>query len=88
MEEHLGSEFTMRVILTRDKTLVRGDVLVEDKPEIRGIPIPPGGTFCSTSPYNDSSQVHAPIGRTGVSLLEPTAQNIRPEIVVNSVLLP
>jgi hypothetical protein len=36
----LGAEFTKRVILTRDKTLVRGDVLVDDKPEIRGVVAP------------------------------------------------
>ena len=37
VDEHLGSEFTKQVILTRDKTLVQGDVLVDDKPEIRGV---------------------------------------------------
>jgi 5'-nucleotidase len=40
VEEHLGSEFTTRVILTRDKTLVRGDVLIDDKPTIGGISTP------------------------------------------------
>jgi hypothetical protein len=40
MEEHLGSEFTKRVILTRDKTLVRGDVLIDKKPTIGGISTP------------------------------------------------
>lgn len=36
VEKHLGREFARRVILTTDKTLVRGDILVDDKPEIVG----------------------------------------------------
>ena len=34
--EHLGKVFTNRMILTKDKTLVRGEVLIEDKPNIIG----------------------------------------------------
>ena len=37
MEYHLGSEFTERVMPTRDNALVRGDVLIDDKPTIGGI---------------------------------------------------
>jgi 5'-nucleotidase len=40
VEEHLGQEFTDRIILTKDKTLVVGDVLIDDKPTIRGIGTP------------------------------------------------
>ncbi|WP_227471671.1 hypothetical protein [Paenarthrobacter sp. YJN-5] len=36
IEEHLGSRWVNRVILTHDKTLVRGDVLIDDKPGITG----------------------------------------------------
>ncbi|WP_432504445.1 5' nucleotidase, NT5C type [Kineococcus arenarius] len=36
VEEHLGRHWTERVIVTRDKTLVAGDVLVDDKPEVVG----------------------------------------------------
>jgi len=36
IEDHFGREFVDRIVLTRDKTLIRGDVLIDDKPEIIG----------------------------------------------------
>jgi 5'-nucleotidase len=52
VEEYLGSEFTKRVILTRDKTLVRGDVLIDDKPVIGGISTPQWRHVLFDQPYN------------------------------------
>jgi 5'-nucleotidase len=52
VEEHLGTEFTKRVILTRDKALVRGDILVDDKPEIRGLAAPQWRHVLYDQPYN------------------------------------
>lgn len=52
VEEHLGSEFTKRVILTRDKTLIKGDLLVDDKPEIRGSATPQWQHILYDQPYN------------------------------------
>jgi 5'-nucleotidase len=52
VEEHLGSDFTKRIILTRDKSLVRGDVLVDDKPEIRGLATPNWQHILYDQPYN------------------------------------
>lgn len=40
IEEHFGHEWTQRIILTRDKTLVKGKYLVDDKPNIHGINVP------------------------------------------------
>ena len=40
VERHLGREFMLRTILTRDKTLVRGNVLIDDKPEVKGVMTP------------------------------------------------
>jgi 5'-nucleotidase len=37
VEDHLGREWTERLILTKDKTLVYGDFLIDDKPVIKGI---------------------------------------------------
>lgn len=37
VEQHLGSEFLEQVILTRDKTIVTGDILIDDKPDILGV---------------------------------------------------
>lgn len=36
IEKHLGKEFVTRTIITRDKTLVRGNILIDDKPEVTG----------------------------------------------------
>ena len=36
VKHHLGEEWTRKLILTKDKTLVYGDILIDDKPEITG----------------------------------------------------
>lgn len=35
--KHLGAEWKHKIVLTKDKTLVRGDFLIDDKPRIDGI---------------------------------------------------
>lgn len=37
VEKHLGRDFLEQVILTRDKTLITGDLLIDDKPDILGV---------------------------------------------------
>ncbi|CAF96989.1 unnamed protein product, partial [Tetraodon nigroviridis] len=41
VEKHLGHEFLEQVILTRDKTLITGDILIDDKPDIQGVEAKP-----------------------------------------------
>ncbi|KAG8433364.1 hypothetical protein GDO86_017590 [Hymenochirus boettgeri] len=36
VEKHLGHKFLERIILTRDKTVVSGDLLIDDRPDIIG----------------------------------------------------
>lgn len=36
IEKHLGYDFLDQIILTRDKTVVTGDILIDDKPDILG----------------------------------------------------
>ena len=36
IEQHLGFDWTERVIMTKDKGLVRGDVLIDDHPSLPG----------------------------------------------------
>lgn len=36
VERHLGAGWTERVVVTKDKTLVRGDVLIDDRPQVVG----------------------------------------------------
>ncbi|CAB1338014.1 unnamed protein product, partial [Coregonus sp. 'balchen'] len=37
IEKHLGYDFLEQIILTRDKTVVTGDILIDDKPDILGV---------------------------------------------------
>uniref|UniRef100_A0A8D2IP20 5', 3'-nucleotidase, cytosolic n=1 Tax=Urocitellus parryii TaxID=9999 RepID=A0A8D2IP20_UROPR len=37
VERHLGPQFVERIILTRDKTVVLGDLLIDDKDTIQGL---------------------------------------------------
>jgi len=41
VQRHLGSEWLPRVVLTTDKTIVKGDVLIDDKPRITGFQAEP-----------------------------------------------
>lgn len=43
VEKHLGHEFLEQVILTRDKTVITGDILIDDKPDILGKELMPLG---------------------------------------------
>ncbi|NLE46046.1 MAG: 5'-3'-deoxyribonucleotidase [Chloroflexi bacterium] len=52
VEGHLGREWTRRLILTSDKTLVRGDVLIDDKPEVKGLDVPSWEHVVFDQPYN------------------------------------
>jgi 5'-nucleotidase len=38
--EHLGEQWRKRLVITKDKTLVRGDFLIDDKPLIKGSMVP------------------------------------------------
>lgn len=40
IEKNLGKKFISKTIITRDKTLARGDVLIDDKPNIKGALVP------------------------------------------------
>lgn len=57
VEEHLGADLVARIILTKDKTLVRGDVLVDDNPTIVGSMTPAWVHVLFEQPYN--------VGRNG-----------------------
>lgn len=52
VEEHLGREFTKRLVLTKDKTLVSGTWLVDDNPRIEGSRVPVWKQAIFDAPYN------------------------------------
>jgi 5'-nucleotidase len=56
IERHMGADFVRRIVLTSDKTLVRGDFLVDDNPQISGVKIPEWEHIVFDFPYNRSVQ--------------------------------
>jgi len=49
---HYGSHWGARVVITADKTLVHGDVLIDDKPEVTGVAEPSWEHILFDQPYN------------------------------------
>lgn len=50
--DNLGPDWVGRLIITKDKTLVRGDVLIDDKPEVTGTLVPTWEHLVFDAPYN------------------------------------
>jgi 5'-nucleotidase len=41
IEKHLGGSWVDRMIVTKDKTLIKADILIDDKPSVCGVEDPP-----------------------------------------------
>lgn len=52
VEATLGPDWVKRVILSKDKTLVSGDLLIDDKPHVTGVRTPDWVHVRYTHPYN------------------------------------
>jgi 5'-nucleotidase len=52
IERNLGKDFLKKIIITEDKTLVRGDFLIDDKPLIEGRMAPVWKHVLFDAPYN------------------------------------
>lgn len=52
VEQHLGYEWTKRIVLTRDKTIIHGDILIDDRPDIDGYRKPSWVQLVFDQPYN------------------------------------
>lgn len=52
VEKHFGSDWTKNIILVKDKTQIRADYLIDDKPEITGDLIPTWEQIVFDQPYN------------------------------------
>lgn len=52
VEKNLGKDWTKRIILTKDKTVIWGNILIDDKPEITGVEMPVWEHVLYTKPYN------------------------------------
>ena len=52
VEQHLGRDWISQLILATDKTLVQGDILIDDRPEIKGAVKPVWEHVLYDQPYN------------------------------------
>lgn len=52
IDEHFGPGFVDRIILTRDKTLIHGDLLIDDKLEVSGLVEPVWEHILYDRPHN------------------------------------
>ncbi len=52
IEKYFGFEMTKKIILTRDKTLIKADYLIDDNPEIEGLKKPEWEQIFFTQSYN------------------------------------
>lgn len=52
VEQHFGREFTKRIIVTKDKTLIKGRYLIDDSPEIQQVPNIEWDHVIFDAPYN------------------------------------
>jgi 5'-nucleotidase len=52
VDNHLGRGWVRKIILTKDKTPIRGRYLIDDKPEIKGILAPEWEQILYDQPYN------------------------------------
>jgi 5'-nucleotidase len=52
IEKHFGRELTNRVIFSKDKTLIHGDFLIDDRPTVEGICKPEWKHIIFDAPYN------------------------------------
>ncbi|XP_064605519.1 5'(3')-deoxyribonucleotidase, cytosolic type-like [Liolophura sinensis] len=63
VEQHLGMEWVEKLIITRDKTMVQGHVLIDDKPKIKGkviccLSIPSWKHVVFTACHNRRTNIH------------------------------
>ncbi|XP_070579897.1 5'(3')-deoxyribonucleotidase, cytosolic type-like [Ptychodera flava] len=59
IDNHFGAEFINKLVLTRDKTVVSGDLIIDDKPEITGAEKNPAWEhILFSTPQN--SDIHKP----------------------------
>jgi 5'-nucleotidase len=54
IQKHFGEAYVKRMILCQDKTTVRGDILIDDKPQITGLHPPTWRQCLFNAPYNQA----------------------------------
>lgn len=54
--KHLGYEWTKKIIVTKDKTLIHGDILIDDRPKHKGLRKPVWKHILFDKPYNKNAK--------------------------------
>lgn len=54
-EKNLGEEWPMKIIVAKDKTLVRGNYLIDDKPDVKGKMKPVWEQIVYKHPFNNGA---------------------------------
>ena len=54
VERYFGKKFTKRIMLSKDKTLINVDILIDDKPNLEGVVVPEWEHGLFYQPYNRS----------------------------------
>ncbi len=52
IENNFGKEWIKKIVLTKDKTIIKSDLLIDDRPEIKGIHNPVWEHIIYEQPYN------------------------------------
>ncbi len=52
VDTYLGPEWVHRIVLTSDKTIVHGDILIDDRPSVSGVAAPTWEHILYDQPYN------------------------------------
>src|SRR3989344_7421662 len=52
IDKHLGQDWVKKIVITKDKTIVDGNFLIDDKPEITGVNKPSWEQILYEQPYN------------------------------------
>lgn len=52
IETHLGKEWVNNIILSKDKTMIKGDLLIDDRPSVKGCDTPSWEHIVYDQPYN------------------------------------
>jgi len=52
VDYYLGKKWVRKLILAKDKTVVRGDILIDDRPEVTGVVTPVWEHVLFDQPYN------------------------------------
>lgn len=55
VQRHFGKDVKKRTIITKDKTLIKADYLIDDAPEVKGIEKPEWEHIVYAQPYNQES---------------------------------